>query len=242
MPPSNIATAADYADAMMIARRAKNVLFFLLLIMLLLQLTIFFVARNTQHVIPDAAPAPSLADSAAPLPVVQPATAPSTRPLSILRDKALTADVLRYVTAIIDFLGIVFILVLAVVLLLIIKIMLVGRLIGVAQVTSAFIWCTFLGLLLFPWQGFLQNSDFTGQFKIPGVLYTWAELINPRTGGAKFVSSGFDAPTVQHWARFVAWPVISLILLLVVQAKSSRGLRAALGESELDLPGDMSLS
>jgi hypothetical protein len=241
MPPSNIATAADYADAMMIARRAKNVLFFLLLIMLLLQITIFFVARHTQHVIPDAAPAPSLADTAAPLPAVQPATAPSTQPLSILRDKALAADVLRYVTAIIDFLGIVFILVLAIVLLLIIKIMLVGRLIGVAQVTSAFIWCTFLALLLFPWQGFLQNSDFTGQFKIPGVLYTWAELIAPKTG-AKFASTGFDAPTVQHWARFVAWPVISLILLLVVQAKSSRGLRAALGESELDSPGDMSLS
>ncbi len=241
MPPSNIATAADYADAMMIARRAKNVLFFLLLIMLLLQITIFFVARNTQHVIPDAAPVPSLADSPVPLPAVQPATAPSTQPLSILRDKALAADVLRYVTAIIDFLGMVFILVLAVVLLLIIKIMLVGRLIGVAQVTSAFIWCTFLALLLFPWQGFLQNSDFTGEFKIPGVLYTWAELITPKTG-AKFASTGFDAPTVQHWARFVAWPVISLILLLVVQAKSSRGLRAALGESELDSPGDMSLS
>ena len=60
------------------------------------------------------------------------------------------------------------------VILLIAKIMLVGRLIGVAQVTSAFIWCVFLVVLLFPWQAFLQSTDFTGDFKIPGVLYTWA--------------------------------------------------------------------
>lgn len=241
MPPSNIATAADYADAMMIARRAKNVLFFLLLLMLLLQLTIFFIARDTQHILPDAAAAPSLSEAAphpATLPAVMPATVPATQTVTTVADKAMAPAVLRYVTAIIDFLGIVFILVLAVVLLLIIKIMLVGRLIGVAQVTSAFIWCIFLALLLFPWQSFLQNTDFTGEFKIPGILYTWSELIN----GAKFASTGFNPETVLHWARFVGWPVIALILLLVVQAKSSRGLRAALGESELDSPGDMTLS
>jgi preprotein translocase subunit SecG len=35
---------------------------------------------------------------------------------------------------------------------------------------------------------------------------------------------------------------VALILLLMIQAKSSRGLRAALGESELDSPDDMTLS
>ena len=236
MPPSNIATAADYADAMMIARRAKNVLFFFLLVMLLLQLTVFFVARFTDYVLPTATP--SLAESTA-TPAV--AAAPSAQPLSAWRDKALAPAVLWYVTALIDFLGMAFVMLLAVVLLLIIKIMLVGRLIGVAQVTSAFVWCAFLVLLLFPWQAFLQNTNFNGAFKVPGVLYTWAELIHT-TLGAKFISSGFDSSTVQRWARFVGWPVFSVILLLVIQAKSSRGLRAALGESELDSSGDMALS
>src|SRR5258706_8640190 len=171
IPPSNTATAADYADAMMIARRAKNLLFCLLMILLLLQLATFFVARFTNHVIPDASA--SMADTLAP------ATAPATtQPLASLRDKALTPAVLRYFTALTDFLGIVFIIVLSVVLLLIVKIMLVGRLIGVAQVTSAFCWCVFLGVLLFPWQGFLQNTDFTGDFKLPGILYTWPELVS----------------------------------------------------------------
>lgn len=233
MPPSNIATAADYADAMMIARRAKNVLFFLLLIMLLIQIGTFFVARMTDRVIPAN---PSLAET------VTPATHPAatTQPLATLRDKAFAPAVLRYLTALIDFLGIVFILVLAVVLLLIIKIMLVGRLIGVAQVTSAFVWCVFLGILLFPWQAFLQNTDFSGDFKLPGVLYTWPELIHP-TLGAKFSTADLYQ-SILRWARFVGWPVVALILLLMIQAKSSRGLRAALGESELDSPDDMTLS
>jgi hypothetical protein len=243
MPPSNIATAADYADAMMIARRAKNALFLLLMAMLALQIVTFFVARMTNHVIP--APADtSLAGS------VSPATAPSATTqataASNLADAGshtttLAGQVLRYVTALIDFLGILLIIVLAMVILLIAKIMLVGRLIGVAQVTSAFIWCVFLVVLLFPWQAFLQNTDFTGDFKIPGVLYTWSELTHP-TLGAKF--QGLDPyQTALRWTRFVAAPAVAMILLLVVQAKSSRGLRAALGESELESgAGDLQIS
>ena len=242
MPPSNIATAADNADAMMIARRAKNTLFLLLMAMLALQLVTFFVARMTNHVIP--APADtSLAGS------VSPTTAPSATtqasaavsPADTASHTTLAGQVLRYVTALIDFLGILLIIVLAMVILLIAKIMLVGRLIGVAQVTSAFIWCVFLVVLLFPWQAFLQNTDFTGDFKIPGVLYTWNELTHP-TLGAKF--QGLDVyQTALRWTRFVGAPVVAIILLLVVQAKSSRGLRAALGESELESSaGDLQIS
>src|SRR6202035_1806016 len=65
---------------------------------------------------------------------------------------------LQCLVALIDFLGIVLAVVLALVLLLIVGIMLVGRLIGVARVTSAYIWCLVLGVLLFPWQAFLSNA------------------------------------------------------------------------------------
>src|SRR2546422_273983 len=51
---SSIATAADYADAMMTARKAKNLLFLLLLVMLVTQLALFFVARFTTVVFQDA--------------------------------------------------------------------------------------------------------------------------------------------------------------------------------------------
>ena len=39
--------------------------------------------------------------------------------------------------------------------------------------------------------------------------------------------------TVLSWFRFVGLPTVALILVLVVQAKSNRGLRMALGEDEL---------
>ena len=109
MPPSNIATAADYADAMMIARRAKNALFFLLLLMLLLQVGTFFAARMTNNVLP--APAEtSLASS-----VSAATTAPTTQ--TVVADagtrSTLMGQALRYLTALIDFLGILLIIVLA---------------------------------------------------------------------------------------------------------------------------------
>ena len=41
-----IATAADYADAIMTARRAKNTLFLFLLLILIVPMTLFFLGRN----------------------------------------------------------------------------------------------------------------------------------------------------------------------------------------------------
>ena len=109
-----IATAADYADAMLTARRAKNWLVLLLLLMLLGQLALFFVLRHWPDMITNFK----------------------------------QAFVLKYLVAITDFLGIVLAAVLSMVLLLIVGIMLVGRLIGVARVTSAYICCLVLIALL----------------------------------------------------------------------------------------------
>ena len=47
MADREIATAADYADAMLTARRAKHVMVLLLLLMLLAQFAFFFVLRFT---------------------------------------------------------------------------------------------------------------------------------------------------------------------------------------------------
>ena len=242
--PSNVATAADYADAMMIARRAKNWLFLFLLTFLVAQIAIFFVARKTNLVFP-AAPTPQPSLSQTDLTVAtRPVTIPTTqKATSVSAERAnLINQTFMYVTALIDFVGMVLIILLAVTLLLIVNIMLVGRLIGLAQVTSAWIWCVLLVVLLFPWQSFLQDPNFKADFKLPGVLYTWTELAHP-TLGAKFDTGGEAGDisleqAILRWARFVGFPVLSVILLLMVQAKSSRGLRAALGETELDVtPG-----
>jgi hypothetical protein len=197
MAEITLATAADYADAMITARRAKNWLFLLLLLVLLIQIGVFFATRYSDVII------------------ARSVTVPATTQSSDARDK------LKYVIGVTDFLGIALAIVLSAVLLLAAQIMLVARLIGVGRLTSAFIWSLVLVVLLFPWQAFLDPFV----FKLPGVLYTWDELLS----SARFSTGSFEE-SVLRWSRFVALPVVALILLLLIQVKSTRGVRMALGE------------
>jgi len=261
---TTIAVAADYADAMMTARRAKNWLFILLLLVLLTQIALFFLLKFNVIRLSDEM-AVEITPTSAPAAVTQPSDA-ATQPTAELSTSGTAAgsapearkggrveDILRYVIPVTDFLGIALVVILAVVLLLIVTIMLVGRLIGVSHVTSAFIWCVVLTVLLFPWQSFLigersgaraaaggygtsafaTDTGFQPQptFKIPGVLYTWEEL----RYDVRHFPDNVGAQAVLKWARYAAFPIAALLLLLMVQAKSSRGLKFALGESEVQV-------
>jgi hypothetical protein len=250
---ATIAVAADYADAMMTARRAKNWLFILLLLVLLTQLTIFFLLRfGVLHLNREVAVSvPTSVDTStySTGDATQPATAASATVETTRTARFDIEDVLRYLIPVTDFLGITLTVVLGVVLLLIVMIMLVGRLIGVSHVTSAFIWCVLLAVMAFPWQAFLLGTYRPSRaaedtspgsadvrrhadppFKIPGALYTWEELRRD------YSFEGLNASqSVLKWARFAGFPILAMLLLLMVQAKSSRGLKYALGESEVQV-------
>jgi len=216
MAQTTLATAADYADAMITARRAKTWLFVILLVMLLMQLAIFFIAKYVQNVVPDPMAVASTQESA-----------------STLAEKL--SPVLEYLTGAISFLGMATVVVLGIVLLLIVTIMLIGRLIGVSKVTSAFIWCVVLAVLLFPWQAFLNYPTLSGaEFRVPGALFTWAELVRD----VHFDHLAVWPYQVLKWARFLVFPLLALFLLLLIQVKSNRGLKLALGEAE-PIPDDL---
>jgi hypothetical protein len=256
--------AADYADALMTARRAKNWLFILLLLVLLTQIALFFLLKfnvirlsdeMAVEITPTSAPAAATqpSDTATQPTADLPTGGRAAAPAPEARKGGRVEDILRYVIPVTDFLGIALVVILAVVLLLIVTIMLVGRLIGVSHVTSAFIWCVVLTVLLFPWQSFLigersnaraaaggygtsafaTDTGFQPQptFKIPGVLYTWEEL----RYDVRHFPDNVGAQAVLKWARYAAFPIAALLLLLMVQAKSSRGLKFALGESEVQV-------
>lgn len=224
MTRTTLAVAADYADAMLVARRWKNLLFLCLLLFLLIQIGVFFFIRfyNGGN-------------------LTVTANAPdATQPVISTHD--LTPG-FAWLINITDFLSIVCVASLAIVLLLIVGIMLVGRLIGVSHVTGAFIWCVLLAALLFPWQslwnyplaGTAQNSpaptenvEVGPRFGLPGVLYTWPELEHR----AHFANERGEAMFL-GWARFVGWPVAAIIILFSVQVRSSRGLKFALGEADV---------
>src|SRR5687768_1651176 len=109
MTQTSIATSADYADALLVARRGKHLLFLLLLLMLLGQIAVFFVARYT-NVITTGAATP-----------VPPTTMPTVAPTR-------TVIALNYFTSAMTFFGMILPILLAFDLLLILNIMLVGRL------------------------------------------------------------------------------------------------------------------
>jgi hypothetical protein len=136
-------------------------------------------------------------------------------------------DALKYAVGLTNFLGVVLPIILAFVLFLIVEVMLIARLLGIGRLVWGFIACLVLAALLFPWQAFLMNQTFTStEFKIPGVLYTWEELVQR----ARVHPVGF-ARELLYWGRFVFWPVFALLLLWMIQLQSGRGLRTAFGET-----------
>ena len=224
MTRATLAVAADYADAMLVARRWKNALVLCLLLFILLQIGTFVFYRfygGGQL---------SLSTS----------TSPTSQPVSSTHNIAPGFEWLINWT---DFLAMVAVVVLAVALLLIVIVMLVGRLIGVSHVTSAFLWCVLLGCILFPWQSLWdypvagttqsapapqENLEVGPRFGLPGVLYTWPELQHKYA-----FPGGFNTAAYLGWARFVGWPVVAIVILFGVQVRSSRGLKFALGEAEV---------
>ena len=228
-----VAIAADYADALLVVRRAKRLLLLLLMLALLAQLAIFAVAHFTDMLKPNPGAPVTVAEMTS-------TTAPATNAVvntAALADRAASAassprtrDVLTYLTFVTLSMGVVFSILLSLVLFITVQIMLVGRLIGVAYVTRAFVLSLLLAILLFPWQSILATAGLeTRDFVLPGVLYTWDE-INSRVP----MRAATDlAATILYWGRFVALPLVALIVLLLVQVRSGRGLKLALGEEEL---------
>ena len=252
-----LATAADYADALLVARRTKNLVALVLLILLLAQLGLFLSLKYA--VGPDGltklAPVPAVViPPVVSPPVVSPTVTPTTTdadgipaaaspvvstPASTLVTTASPSavaapsavDLIKLGMSVSMFGGLVLSILLVLVLILIAHIMLVGRLIGVSPVISSLVVALFLALLLFPWQSLLVTSRIdsggmdNANFVPPGILYSWSEL------AARVHSTPADVSgQVLYWARFVAAPVLAMILVLRVQIRSGRGLRQALGE------------
>lgn len=202
MSVTGLATAADYSEAMGVARRAKSLLALLLLLMLLAQVTLFFLIRF----------------DVIPLHRLTSATQPTDQKLH---------DLLEYATAVVVLGGIALGIVLTGVLCLIAHIMLVGRLIGVGKVTSSLVWSFILVVFLFPWQYFM-----TPNAHISGVLWTWGELLDKCNFNGAFTSANW-ANSIIGYFRFAGAPLVAVIITLLIQLKSNRGIRMAMGEDDV---------
>ncbi len=101
-------------------------------------------------------------------------------------------------------------------------VVLVAQAPGVAQLTRSLIWSILLVFMFLPWQYFARD------FPIPGVIYSYKELlrlIEPHVTGehvARFT-------TFLLYGRFVAWPLIGLFVLLITAERFRAGIMIAIG-------------
>jgi hypothetical protein len=93
------------------------------------------------------------------------------------------------------------------------QVCLAGGLGGVRGSLSAFFWVLVMLALLFPWARWLSGTQ------IPGVYLTFLEL-------TQFPES-FDRvlPEVLSYVRFLGYPLLALIIVLVANGRYSRGYR-----------------
>ncbi len=104
-------------------------------------------------------------------------------------------------------------------------VVLVAQAPGVSHLSRSLIWSVILIFLVLPWQYVLP------QFPIPGILYGWRELhatltisfLPPPGHGISFAHRAIIV------ARYVLWPVVGLVVMLVTAERFRAGTRLAIG-------------
>ena len=197
----------EYAEAFRSIRCAKNLFWFLLGLSILIQL-ISFIAIDFFGVI----------DGSAQIAAVATTTAPSEGGIG-------DADVwyysLQWILPGTKFIAVVSAGLLALTLMLGVKISLLGRLGGVAGLISAMFWSLILLAIVVPWQQIVHGQIASG------ALYNLGDLV----AKAKTVKASWGAEDTSlaelafYYGRFMALPIIALLVWLVTQAKFARGCR-----------------
>jgi hypothetical protein len=80
-------------------------------------------------------------------------------------------------------------------------------------------------LLLFmflPWQAFARD------FPIPGVIYSYSEMVQ-RIGASVVGDKVSPFETLMIYARFLAWPALGLMALLITAERFRAGVMIAIG-------------
>jgi len=98
-----------------------------------------------------------------------------------------------------------------------VKLSVLGRLGGIAGFMSAFLWSLILLGMLTPWQHILKDLQIFGSLYDGGL----ADIKSVKN----LIVSGDLADKIMYYARFVAYPLITLLVWTMVQWKFARGLR-----------------
>lgn len=107
-------------------------------------------------------------------------------------------------------------------------VVLVAQAPGVAQITRSLIWSVLVLFMFLPWQYFARDFPNPGDFPIPGVIYSYTEMlqrIGPHMVGDKVYP--FDLWMI--YGRFIAWPILGALAMLVTGERFRAGIMIAIG-------------
>jgi len=158
-------------------------------------------------------------------------SAPSSQPTTNQADKAkaigsatLWNELLHWFLPACKFIAVASMLLAVLTLMFAVKLAIVGRLGGIAGFISAFFWSILLLAIVTPWQQVLG-----GRF-VSGALYNFTELIN----AASRIKPSWGAGEVEvfdlvlYYARFIAYPLVGLLVWLVVMLKFAGGYKESI--------------
>ena len=106
------------------------------------------------------------------------------------------------------------------------QVALVAQAPGIAHMTRSLIWMVLLLFMVFPWQIF-----FSRDFHIPGLLYGYRELLE-MIGPFVAKNNAEQLYRLQGFmviARFIFWPVIGMIVMLISAERFRAGIMLAIG-------------
>ncbi len=214
MAHDNPTTPMQFCDALRCLGRVKTLLALLILLCLLVQIT-GFILVNFAGVIDKSSKLPSAMASRQ--------NDAGENAADTLAAADVWYDIVTWSLAVTKFVALVLAGLLMLTVMFSVKVSLVGRVGATAGFLGAFFWSLILLAILVPWQQIL------GSGLASGATFNLAQLI--RLGKQIHVSWGFDEATANvlehgiYYARFLAFPCLTLLVLLLVCLKFSRGYR-----------------
>lgn len=217
---------AEYFAAMKSVRAAKMVTWLLVWVALAVQVTCFILAQFTAFLEPPKA-SPATQPAAATGPAAATRASAATRPVSApapsadARTAGLRRSTVAWVLAVTKFAGPAAGAILALALGIGLLVSLVGRLGGAKELAGALFWSVFLLAMLCPWR-----QVFPGTIGA-GVLFDFGEMHAAIARAGADVAAGryYTAAAILHFIRFLAYPLLTLLVWIVVGLKFARGLR-----------------
>ncbi|MFA6133425.1 MAG: hypothetical protein WC869_05355 [Phycisphaerae bacterium] len=200
--------ATEYGQAFGSVRSAKSIFLWLIMLMVVIQLAAFVLVDVGGVLDP-------LYAVAAPAAGSQPASVPATLPASSDHAAKFYEGLFLSILPVSSYLAFGLSLLLLVSLLVAVQLSLVGRLGGAAGLVSAFFWSVVLALLLTPWPQVFAGWD------LPSAMFNLNELISR----AKSAKTNWTTTPVEfltrfgYYVRFVAFPLLAILLWLMVQLK-----------------------